>query len=107
MKRENRYQSELIKRLYSIFPDCIILKNDEQYIQGFPDLLILKGKTWAALETKRYDKAKRRPNQPYYVELLKSMSYASFISPENEEEVIREIHKTFGSKRSSRISKSK
>ena len=95
MKRENEYQSLLVKRLYRLFPDCLILKNDEGYIQGFPDLLILNGRTWAALECKRYEKATRRPNQEYYINLLDKMSYANFISPENEEEVIRELQETF------------
>lgn len=95
MKRENEYQSSLIKRLHKLFPHCLILKNDENYIQGFPDLLILNGRTWAALECKRYEKASKRPNQEYYIDLLNNMSYANFISPENEEEVIRELQETF------------
>lgn len=94
MKKENEYQSLLIKKLYGLFPTCLILKNDEGYIQGFPDLLILNGRTWAALECKRFEGASRRPNQEYYVNLLDSMSYANFISPENEEEVIRELQET-------------
>ena len=32
-----------------------------------------------------------RPNQDYYVNKLKGMSYSSFISPDNEEVVLNEI----------------
>lgn len=95
MKREAAYQSLLIKRIYDTFPGAIVLKNDANYVQGFPDLLVLHNKHWAALETKRESKAKRQPNQTYYVTLLNNMSYASFISPDNEEEVFDALQQTF------------
>ena len=92
---ESEFQSRLIRELKDIFPGCIVLKNDPDYIQGFPDLLILFENKWAALECKRSDKAAVRPNQRYYVELLDNMSYAAFISPENKEEVLYELGKAF------------
>lgn len=89
---ESRYQSKLIKKLYSILPEnTIILKNDPSYIQGFPDLLILSNNKWAALETKKSWNAPHQPNQDYYVDQLKRMAYAAFIFPENEEEILREV----------------
>lgn len=104
--RETQYERELKKRLKEEFPGCMILKNDPQKIQGIPDLIILFGKYWAALETKRHKSADRQPNQEYYVDMMKSMSYASFIHPENESDVIDELRKAFRLRRPPRISKS-
>ena len=101
---ESRFQSNLIKELKKIFRGCIVLKNDPNYIQGFPDLLILYENKWAALECKKEANASRQPNQEYYVEELNNMSYASFIYPENKEEVLYELQQTFGTRRSTRVS---
>lgn len=97
MKREAAYQSLLIKRIYDTFPGAVVLKNDANYIQGFPDLLVLYNNHWAALETKRFENARHQPNQDYYVEKLNSMSYASFISPENEKEVLHALQQALKS----------
>lgn len=92
---ESKFQSTLIKDLKKAFPGCIVMKNDPNYIQGIPDLLVLFKDKWAALEVKRSNKAKHRPNQDYYVDLLGKMSYSSFVYPENKEEVLRELQQTF------------
>lgn len=91
MKKESEFQAELIRELKVLFPGCIVLKNDPDYMQGFPDLLILYKDRWAGLECKRTRLAAKRPNQDYYVGLLNQMSYANFIFPENKEEVLREL----------------
>lgn len=95
MKRENQYQSQLIKKLKDRFPGCIVLKNDPNYIQGIPDLTVLYNKKWALLETKREEKAQKRPNQEYYISKAKEMSYGTFVYPENEEEVFRDLQQAF------------
>ena len=96
MARENAFQAELIRDLKKRIPGCIVLKNDANYIQGIPDLLVLHGYSWAALECKRSKSAEHRPNQEYYVDLMNRMSYATFVCPENKEEVLNELEKTFG-----------
>ncbi len=87
------------------------MKTDPNYRQGMPDLIILYEDTWFALENKRSSKASHRPNQDYYVKLLDNMSFARFVSPDNEEEVLNEIKQTFGStgkaKRTTRNTKRK
>jgi hypothetical protein len=102
--KENQFQGQLIKELKAVFPGCVVLKNDANYLQGFPDLLVLYEDKWAALECKRADKAHRQPNQTYYVDTLNKMSYASFICPENRNEVMNELQQTFRTDRSTRIS---
>lgn len=94
-KKENAFQSKLIKELYKRFPGCMVLKNDSSYIQGIPDLTVLHGKHWATLECKRETEAKRQPNQPYYVEQMNKMSFSRFIYPENKEEVLNDLQRTF------------
>lgn len=100
---ENVYQRSLIKKIKEKFKGCIVLKNDSSYIQGIPDLLVLYKDKWAALECKKDAKSKHRPNQDYYVEKMNDMSFARFIYPENEKEVLDDLEGTFKTKGISRI----
>lgn len=93
--KENAFQAALIKDVKALFPGCVVLKNDPNYIQGFPDLTILYKDRWAVLECKKSLSASKRPNQAYYVDMLGEMSYASFICPENREEVLDELQQAF------------
>lgn len=88
---ENKYQSKLIKRLKAIFTDCIIIKNDANYIQGFPDITIFYEGKYACLEVKESASAPHRPNQDFYISKLGEKGYAKFIYPENEEDIINEL----------------
>lgn len=94
---ENQYQSRLVRKLRRMFPGCEVLKNDPTYIQGFPDLLILFNDKWAILEVKASADAASQPNQTHYVNKLDNMSFASFIYPENEEEVLIALQQAFES----------
>ena len=98
-KLERDFQAKLIKELKQISRGCIVMKNDSSYIQGIPDLIILYRDKWAALECKKSATASHRPNQEYYVELMDEMSFASFIYPENKEEVLYELQQTLFSRR--------
>lgn len=88
---ERDYQALLIKKLEKLLPGCIILKNDEQYMPGIPDLSIFFGDRWAMLEVKKDKDAPYRPNQPHYLARAASMSYSATIYPSNEEEVLNEV----------------
>lgn len=92
---ESDFQAKLIRELKKMFPECIITKNDPNYIQGFPDLTILYNDKWATLECKRSSRAKKQPNQDYYVGRMNDMSFSSFICPENKEEVLHELQQAF------------
>jgi hypothetical protein len=94
MARESQYQHEVIGKIENLLPDCIILKNDPSYMQGVPDLIVLYRDRWAMLEIKRNAGAHRQPNQDYYIELMNSMSFAAFLCPENEREVLHDLQLT-------------
>ena len=93
---ENKFQSNLIKKLKDIFPGCIVMKNDPTYIQGVPDLTLLYKNKWATLECKKSANARHQPNQDYYVGQMDEMSFSRFIYPENEQEVLDELKHNFG-----------
>lgn len=94
---ENKFQAKLIKNLKTMFPGCIVMKNDSSYLQGIPDLLVLHNDKWASLECKKSANAKKQPNQEYYVGRMNEMSFSRFICPENMEEVLNELQQTFNS----------
>jgi hypothetical protein len=103
--REAVYQARLIRRLRNEFPGCVILKNDTDYQQGIPDLVIFFGERWAMLEVKASRDSDIQPNQDYWVGKLDEMSYAAFIFPENESEVIDELREALQpGERATRIS---
>jgi hypothetical protein len=77
-------------------PGCFILKNDEQYMPGIPDLIVLYGNQWVMLEVKKSAKEPYQPNQEYYLEILGQMSYTATIYPENEGQVLDEVQSAFG-----------
>lgn len=97
MKKESKFQNDLIGEIKDILPGAIVLKNDPNYIQGIPDLTIFYGPKWATLEVKKSEKASKQPNQGYYVGVMDSMSFSRFISPDNKEEVLNELQQSFRS----------
>ena len=92
---ENKFKTKLIGKLEKLFPGCMVFHLDPNETQGIPDLLVLHKDKWAALEGKKSINASARPNQQYYVDQMNEMSYASFIYPENEEDVLNELSQIF------------
>ena len=88
---ENKYQGKLIKKIKTLLPGCMVLKNDPNYIQGIPDLSVMYKTKWATLEVKRGKSAEHQPNQDYYVNEMNEMSFSRFIFPENEKEVLNDL----------------
>lgn len=95
--KERYYQGRLINKLENLFPGCVVLKNDANYIQGIPDLIILYNDRWACLEVKNDSTSQVQPNQDYYIERLNEMSFAAYIYPENEAEVLDALQRSFES----------
>lgn len=100
---ENRFKTKLIAEIKDMFPGCIVLHMDPNEIQGIPDILILYNDRWGALEGKKNAEASVRPNQRYYVDLMNNMSFASFIYPENKEEVLNELQQALRPRRTTRV----
>lgn len=94
-KLERDWQPILKAELERRFPGCFLYKLDPNQVQGIPDLLILWRSFWAVLETKRWEKASRQPNQSYYVEMFENMSFSAFIDPDNMQEVLDEMEQSF------------
>ena len=93
--KESKFQASLKKEIKEMFPGCIVTKLDSSDIQGIPDLLILYKDKWATLENKRNANASHRPNQDYYVNKKNEMSFSRFIYPENKEEILNELRRSF------------
>lgn len=96
---ENRFKTKLIKELEEMLPGCMVFHLDPNERQGIPDLLVLYENKWAALEGKKYANASHQPNQDYYVDLMDQMSFASFIYPENKDEVLDALYDHFTNQR--------
>lgn len=94
--KESEYQGNLIKEIKKRLPGSMVLKNDSSYIQGIPDLSVFYKDKYAFLECKKSENEKHQPNQDYYVSKINDMSFARFIYPENQEEVLDELQKSFG-----------
>lgn len=92
---ENKFKTGLVKEIKQRFPDCIVVHLDPNEIQGIPDLLVLQGSTWAALEGKKAASSSHRPNQDYYVQKMNDMGFAAFIYPENKEEILDAMERSF------------
>lgn len=100
------FKARLIKELEHRFPGCVVLHLDPNSThQGIPDMLVLYKNKWAMLETKGGPNSKRQPNQAFFVEFYGALSYASFIYPENEEEVLNDLQHAFEPSRRPRLSK--
>jgi len=92
---ESSFQSKLIKELKERYPGCLVLKNDPNYIQGIPDLLILYNDRWAALECKKSSSAHHQPNQEYYIDKMNYMSFARCIDPSNKLDIFLALDSYF------------
>lgn len=93
--KESAFQLKLIKEIESIIPGSIVLKGNSAFIQGFPDLVVLlpNGK-WCCLECKKSEDAQHQPNQDYYIDFLNDGGYASFIFPNNKEDILNDIQRS-------------
>lgn len=88
---ERTFKKRLVREIKRLWPEAIVLSIDPTLIRSFPDVLILFGDRWAALELKSRKGAAVRPNQEHYVEQLNNMSFARFIYPDNMQEVLDEL----------------
>jgi hypothetical protein len=86
------YKVKLKKTLHDMFPGIIIQDQDPNVIHpGIPDLMLLHNGRWAMLEVKAAADSDKQENQDYWVDFYNARSFASFIYPENEEEVLHAL----------------
>jgi hypothetical protein len=101
---EAEYQAKLVRKLNRRFPGCLILRGDAFRDQGILDLFILHNERWASLEVKASRSAPTRPNQDHFVDRLGEMSFAAYIYPENEKEVLDALEQALKPPRRTRVS---
>lgn len=103
---EGQYKTKLTHTIENMFGSrVVVVRLDSALLQGVPDILVLfEGGFWAALEGKTSARAKKQPNQPFYVNKLDDMCFAAFIYPENEEAVLHELAKEYETHWASRLS---
>lgn len=99
---ENKFKTNLVKEIKERFPGAMVFHLDPNELQGAPDLLVLYKNKWAALEGKKGATASHRPNQDYYVDKMNEMSFAQFVYPENKEEVLNAMERSFQRRRTTR-----
>jgi hypothetical protein len=104
---ESDFKRQVIEKLRNTFPGCEIIRGDSSSQQGIPDHFILWGPYWASLEFKKSSASPHQSNQDYYIEKLDEMSFAAYIYPENEEEVLCALEQAFKPPRRTRVSESK
>lgn len=96
MKSESAFRTSFINKLKSLSPDIMVEFADPKKVNGIPDLIIFFREKYARIETKRSSTASKRLHQEYYINLFKSQGiYATFLTPENEEEVLNELRRYF------------
>lgn len=95
--KENEFQMKLKKKIKKAVPGSVVLKNSPNDILGIPDLTVLgpNGK-YAILECKRASDSNIQALQDYYVEKFNKSSYATFVSPANQKEVIEDLKRILG-----------
>lgn len=91
---ESQFKTKIAGQLTVLLPYCVLLKNDEQFMPGIPDMLILYQDRWAMLEFKRSAPRRKQdyePNQEYYLRKFNDMAFASVIYPDNASLVLQEL----------------
>lgn len=90
--KESTFQKKIIDTIKAKYPGAIVLKNDANYLQGIPDLLVIFRSKYLFIECKVSGTASHQPNQDYYVNYVNSVGgYACFMYPEIFEEKMAEI----------------
>ena len=87
-----------MRNLLSEHPGAVVLKPDTSFFPGLPDRFVLIDDWWGGLEFKADEDAPTQPNQPFYIDLLNRMSFASFVYPQNEGQVWRGIQRSLRAK---------
>jgi len=94
--KERDFQHIVIEKIRKRFPEAIILKNDANYLQGYPDLTIHKNGRYAIIECKRSKDETHQPNQDYYIDKANNDGgYGAFVYPDNLDIVLEDLDNVF------------
>lgn len=93
---ESQFRTNFINKIKKLSPDIFIEFADANRVNGIPDVIIFYKNKHARIETKRSKNASKRLHQEYYINKFNSYGvYSTFLSPENEEEVINDLRRYF------------
>lgn len=102
---ESGYKAKVVRYIREeLLPGCILTTGNSASLQGIPDVFIVYHNKWAMLEFKRSPTEEHQPNQDWYVDRMNEWSFAAFIFPENEEEVLRDLQHALRPRRQARVS---
>jgi hypothetical protein len=93
---ESQFKRHVKKRITERFPNLDLDFIDTAY-RSMPDTFVIGPGVWAALEFKQSEDSSHRPNQDYHILRLNKKGYATYVSPENVEEVLDELEILFSS----------
>ena len=96
---ESEFKNLVKNSIRDRFPnlDLDFIDTNSYNFRSMADLIILGPFVWAALEFKRSEDAPHQPNQDYHISRLNKKGYATFVFPENLEEVLDELENLFSS----------
>ena len=89
------FLEEVQNRIDPLNKGFLFFLNASNAFRSFPDIVILGSHKWAALEFKKSKRASHQPNQEYYINKLNEIGYASFVYPENAEEILNDLEELF------------
>jgi hypothetical protein len=94
---ESKFKREFKEDIGKRLPEVEIFEPNATTKRSSPDMIMLGEAGWAALEFKRSKNADHQPNQDYRVFQLNEKGYATFVYPENKEEVLHDLEELFSS----------
>lgn len=96
---ESQFKRHVKCSIRDRFPnlDLDFIDTNAYNFRSMTDLVVLGPEVWAALEFKRSEDSPHQPNQDYHISRLNKKGYASFVFPENLEEVLDELEVLFSS----------
>jgi hypothetical protein len=96
MQLESEFKKQVKQRIRERFPNLDLdFINTKPYNRSMPDTFVIGPWAWAALEFKRSALAAQQANQDYHIERLNRKGYATFVFPENLEEVLDDLEGVF------------
>ncbi len=89
---KKKFLAKIEKRLSYL--DLDFIQTDTRK-RSLPDIFVIGPIYWAALEFKRNEDSSHQPNQDWHIDRFNEKGYATFVSPENEGEVLDALERLF------------